>query len=42
MIVKMTRDLENKLEAKINKLKEPLNKEIDLKMNQAEMQNTVT
>ena len=42
MIVKMIQDLGNKLEAKIDKLQETLSKEIeDLKIKQAEMQNTV-
>ena len=43
MIVKMTQDLRNKLEAKIDKLQETLSKEIqDLRTKQAEMQNIIT
>ena len=43
MIVKMIKDLGNKLDAKIAKLQETLNKEIeDLKIKQAEKQNTIT
>ena len=43
MIVKMTHDLGNKLEAKIDKLQETLSKEIeDLRIKQAEMQNITT
>ena len=43
MIVKMIQDLGNKLEAKIDKLQETLSKEIeDLRIKQAEMQNTIT
>ena len=43
MIVKMIQDLGNKLEAKIDKLQEILNKETEvLKIKQAEMQNTIT
>ena len=42
MIVKLTQDLGNKLEAKIDKLQEILSKEIeDLKIKQAKMQNTI-
>ena len=42
MIVKLTQDLGNKLEAKIDKLQEKLSKEIeDLKIKQAKMQNTI-
>ena len=43
MILKTIQDLGNKLEAKTDKLKETLNKEIeDLKIKQAEVQNTIT
>ena len=43
MIVKMIQDIRNKLEAKIYKLQETLSKEIqDLRIKQAEMQNTMT
>ena len=43
MIVKMIKDIGNKLEAKIDILQETLSKEIqDLKLKQAEMQNTIT
>ena len=43
MIVKMIQGLGNKLEAKIDNLKETLNKEIeDVRINKAEMQNTIT
>ena len=43
MILKMIQNLRNKLEAKIDKLQETLNEEIeDLKIKQAEMQNTIT
>ena len=43
MIVKMIHDLGNKLEIKTDKLQETLSKEIeDLRIKQAEMQNTVT
>ena len=43
MIGKMIQDLGNKLEAKTDKLKETLSKEIeDLKIKQAEMQNIIT
>ena len=42
-MVKMIQDIGNKLEAKIDKLKETLCKAIeDLKIKQAEMQNTMT
>ena len=42
MILKMIQNLRNKLEAKIDKLQETLNEEIeDLKIKQAEMQNTI-
>ena len=41
MIVKI-QDLENKLEAKIDKLQETLSKENRIKIKQAEMQNTIT
>ena len=40
MIVKMIQNLRNKLETKINKLQETLNKEIDLKIKQTEIQHT--
>ena len=43
MIGKMIQDVGNKLEAKIDKLQKTLNKEIqDLRIKQAEMQNTIT
>ena len=43
MIVRMIQDLRKKLEAKINKLQEYFNKEIeDLKNKQAEIYNTIT
>ena len=42
MIAKMIQDLGNKLEPKIDKLQETLNKEIDLRIKQADMQNTIT
>ena len=43
MIVKMIKDLRNKLEAKIDKFQETLSKEIqDLRIKKAEMQNTIT
>ena len=43
MIVKMIQELRNKLEAKIDKLQETLNKEIeDLSIKQEKMQNTIT
>ena len=43
MIVKMIQGLGNKLEAKIDNLKETLNEEIeDVRINKAEMQNTIT
>ena len=43
MIVNMIQDFGIRLEAKIDKLQETLNKEIeDLKIKQAEMQNTIT
>ena len=43
IIVKMIQDLGNKLETKIDNLQETMNKEIEnLKVKQAEMQNTIT
>ena len=43
MMLKMMQDNGNKLEAKIDNLQETLSKEIqDLKLKQAEMQNTIT
>ena len=42
MIVKMMQDIGNKLEAKTDNLEQTLSKEIDLKLEQAEMQNTIT
>ena len=43
MILKMIQDTWNKLEAKVDNLQETLSKEIqDLKLKQAEMQNTIT
>ena len=43
MVVKMIDDLGNKLEAKTDKLKETLSKEIqDLRIKQVDMQNTIT
>ena len=43
LIVKMMQNIRNKMEAKTNNLQETLNKEIhDLKLKQAEMQNTVS
>ena len=43
MLVKMTQDLGNKLEAETDKLQETMNKEIeDIKIEQAEMSNTIT
>ena len=43
MIAKMTQDLRNKLEAKIDKLQETMSKEIeDLRIKLAEMQNAIT
>ena len=43
MVVSMIQDLGNKPEAKIDKLQETLSKEIeDLRIKQAEMQNTIT
>ena len=43
MTVKIIQDLGNKMEAKIDKAQETLSKEIqDLKLKQAEMQNTIT
>ena len=43
MTVKMIQDPENKVEAKIDNLKEMLSKEIeDLRIKQVEMQNTIT
>ena len=42
MTVKMIQDLGNKLEAKIDKLQETLNKEIEyLRIKQVEVQNTI-
>ena len=41
MTVKMIQDIGNKLEAKIDKLQEPSNKE-DVEIKQVEMQNIVT
>ena len=41
MIIKMTQDLGNNLEAKIDKLQEPMNKEIeDLRIKPAEIETT--
>ena len=43
MIAKITQDLGNKLETKIDKLQEILSKEIqNLRIKQAKMQNTIT
>ena len=43
MIVKMIQDLGNRLETKIDKLKETLSQKIqDVSIKQAEMQNTIT
>ena len=43
MMLKMMQDTGNKLEAKTDNLQETLSKDIqDLKLKQAEMQNTVT
>ena len=43
MLLKMMQDIGNKLEAKIDNLQQTLSKEIqDLKLKQAEMQNTIT
>ena len=43
MMLMMTKDTGNKLEAKIENLQQTLSKEIqDLKLKQAEMQNTIT
>ena len=43
MILKMMQDIGNKPEAKIDNLQETLSKEMqDLKLKQAEMQNTIT
>ena len=43
MIVKMIKDIGNKLEAKIDILQETLSKEIqDIKLKQEEMQNKIT
>ena len=43
MIVKMIKNIENRLEAKIDDVQQRLSKEIqDLKLKQAEMQNTIT
>ena len=42
-MLKMMQDIGNKLEAKMDNLQETLSKEIqDIKLNQEEMQNTVT
>ena len=42
-MLKKIQDIGNKLEAKIDKLQETLSKEIqDLRIKQAEMQNTIT
>ena len=42
-MLKMTQDIENKLEAKMDKLQETLSKEMqDIKLKQEEMQNTIT
>ena len=42
-MLKMMQDIGNKLEAKIDNLQQTLSKEIqDLKLKQAEMQNTIT
>ena len=42
-MLKMMEDIGNKLEAKIDNLQETMSKEIqDLKLKQAEMQNTIT
>ena len=43
MMLKMMQNIGNKLEAKIDNLQQTLSKEIqDLKLKQAEMQNTIT
>ena len=42
MLVKMIQDLRNKLEKKINKLEETFKKGVDLKIQQAKMNNTIT
>ena len=43
MMLKMIQDIGNKLETKIDNLQQTLSKEIqDLKLKQAEMQNTIT
>ena len=43
MMLKMMQDIGNKLEAKIDNLQQTLSKEIqNLKLKQAEMQNTIT
>ena len=43
MMLKITQDTGNKLEAKIDNLQQTLSKEIqDLKLKQGEMQNTIT
>ena len=43
MMLKMMQDIINKLEVKTDNLKQTLSKEIqDLKLKQAEMQNTIT
>ena len=43
MMLKMMRDIGNKLEAKKENLQETLSKEIqDIKLKQTEMQNTIT
>ena len=43
LILKMMQDIGNKLEAKMDNLRETLSKEIqDIKLKQEEMQNTIT
>ena len=43
LMLKMMQDIGNKLEAKMDKLRETLSKEIqDIKLKQEEMQNTIT
>ena len=43
LVLKMTQDIGNKLEAKMDNLQETLSKEIqDIKLKQEEMQNTIT
>ena len=43
LMLKMMQDIGNKLEAKMDNLQETLRKEIqDMKLNQAEMQNSIT